>query len=168
MTTLPKAKELRPFAERAITLGKRALGVRSGPRPPLHARRLAAGYFYAGNTNRAPTAVQAPSGAERTAGVLALEKLFDDLAARFADRPGGYTRILKLGRAQGRRRRDGVDRAGRQRAEGGPEEAKPEEKKGRRFFGRGKKSKRPAKKPDDKPEESGRQGRGEGPEEGRA
>src|SRR5215471_15291280 len=53
ITTLPKAKELRPFAERAITLGKRALAA-DAPESALHNRRLAASYFFGGNTNRVP------------------------------------------------------------------------------------------------------------------
>jgi large subunit ribosomal protein L17 len=90
ITTLPKAKELRPFVEKAITLGKRG---------DLHARRLAAGYFHAGNQNWN----QGPRGKrpERTAGVAALSKLFDVVAARFNERPGGYTRIIKLGKRKG-------------------------------------------------------------------
>ena len=70
-TTTAKAKELRPFAERLITLGKRG---------DLHARRLAA------------TKIQ-----DREV----LGKLFGDIAPRFAERPGGYTRILKLGHRKG-------------------------------------------------------------------
>ncbi len=70
-TTTAKAKELRPYAERLITLGKRG---------DLHARRLAGRVI-----------------ADR--GVLG--KLFDDIAPRFAERPGGYTRILKLGTRRG-------------------------------------------------------------------
>ena len=70
-TTTAKAKELRPFAERLITLGKRG---------DLHARRLAG-----------------RSIADRQV----LGKLFDDIGPRFAERPGGYTRILKLGNRRG-------------------------------------------------------------------
>lgn len=70
-TTTAKAKELRPFAERLITLGKRG---------DLHARRLAA----------------AKIGDRDIVG-----KLFDELGPRFAERPGGYTRILKLGNRKG-------------------------------------------------------------------
>ncbi len=70
-TTTAKAKELRPFAERLITLAKRG---------DLHARRLAA----------------AKIGDRDIVG-----KLFDDLGPRFAERPGGYTRILKLGTRKG-------------------------------------------------------------------
>ncbi len=78
-TTLPKAKELRPFAERLITLAKRETN-------RLHARRLAARH------------IQEP-------GVV--QKLFDTIGARFATRPGGYTRILRLGPRKG----DGAEMA---------------------------------------------------------
>ncbi len=76
-TTLAKAKELRPFAEKLITLSKK---------DSLHARRRA---------------LQVMVHQE------AVAKLFRDLSARFADRPGGYTRILKLGRRKG----DGAEMA---------------------------------------------------------
>ena len=66
-TTLPKAKELRPYVERLVTLGKRG---------DLHARRLCIAQIK-----------QEP----------AVKKLFDALAARYKDRPGGYTRVLKAG-----------------------------------------------------------------------
>jgi len=105
-TTLPKAKELRPFAERAITLGKRALESGSAA-DAVHARRLAARYFFAGNAARVPDGGYKRPRAERTAGVAALDKLFGDLSNRFAGRPGGYTRILKLGPRKG----DGAEMA---------------------------------------------------------
>lgn len=70
-TTTPKAKELRPFAEKLITLAKRG---------DLAARRQAAKYV-------------------KDAAVL--DKLFSDLADRFQDRPGGYTRILHIGKRAG-------------------------------------------------------------------
>src|SRR4051812_12256983 len=66
-TTLPKAKDLRPFAERLITLGKRG---------GLHARRQAI----------------AKLGDAKLA-----DKLLTTLAERYADRAGGYTRIIKAG-----------------------------------------------------------------------
>jgi large subunit ribosomal protein L17 len=66
-TTLRRAKATRPLAERMITLGKR---------DSLHARRQAASFL------------QTPEAAK---------KLFADLAPRFADRPGGYTRIIRVG-----------------------------------------------------------------------
>ncbi|MDP6603745.1 MAG: 50S ribosomal protein L17 [Rhodospirillales bacterium] len=66
-TTLPKAKELRRFADRIITMGKRG---------NLHARR------------RAATAL----GDDRT-----VAKLFDTLAERYRERQGGYTRVLRAG-----------------------------------------------------------------------
>ncbi len=66
-TTLPKAKELKPYLDKLITLGKRG---------GLHARRQALSVL----GDRALTA-----------------KLFDTLAPRYAERNGGYTRVLKLG-----------------------------------------------------------------------
>lgn len=78
-TTLMKAKELRPYAEKLITLAKREEN-------RLHSRRRVA------RDIRNPVIVK---------------KLFDDLGARFAARPGGYTRILRLGPRQG----DGAEMA---------------------------------------------------------
>ena len=66
-TTLPKAKDLRRFVDRLITLGKRG---------DLHARRQAMSVLH----DRDITA-----------------KLFEELAERYKDRPGGYTRVLKAG-----------------------------------------------------------------------
>jgi large subunit ribosomal protein L17 len=70
-TTTAKAKELRPFAERLITLARRG---------DLHARRVAGRKIQDRDV---------------------LGKLFDDIAPRYAERPGGYTRILKLGTRKG-------------------------------------------------------------------
>jgi large subunit ribosomal protein L17 len=139
VTTLPKAKELRPFAERVITLGKRAN--QSGTADSaVHARRLASTYFHAGNTNRFPDGTYKRKPAPRTAGVKAVDKVFGELAERYAERPGGYTRILKLGTRKG----DGaelalielVDRTGETEAVEQPKE--PKKKRG--LFGFGKKS----------------------------
>jgi len=77
MTTLPKAKEVRPLAEKMITLGKR---------DNLHARRQVQAYLLR----------------EAIA-----KKVFDTIAPRFADRNGGYSRIIKLGNRKG----DGADLA---------------------------------------------------------
>jgi large subunit ribosomal protein L17 len=106
VTTLPKAKELRPFAERAITLGKRALESET-PADALHARRQAAAYFFHGNNNRIPDGGYKRPQEPRTAGVAALDKLFGEVSSRFVSRPGGYTRILKLGPRRG----DGAEMA---------------------------------------------------------
>jgi large subunit ribosomal protein L17 len=78
-TTLIKAKELRPYAERLITLAKR-------DDDRLHARRLVARDIH---------------------DPLVVRKLFDTLSARYAGRPGGYTRILRLGPRRG----DGAEMA---------------------------------------------------------
>ncbi len=77
VTTTAKAKELRPFAERLITLARRG---------DLHARRLAG---------------------RKIQDREALKRLFSEIGPRFAARPGGYTRILKIGHRVG----DGADTA---------------------------------------------------------
>ncbi len=70
-TTLTRAKETRRMAEKMITLGKRG---------DLHARRQALAYIYDESV---------------------VTELFDNIAPKYADRNGGYTRILKLGPRQG-------------------------------------------------------------------
>jgi large subunit ribosomal protein L17 len=75
ITTEAKAKELRPFAEKLITLARRG---------DLHARRLVERRIKSRET---------------------LSRLFSEIGPRFAARPGGYTRILKLGHREG----DGAD-----------------------------------------------------------
>jgi large subunit ribosomal protein L17 len=70
-TTEAKAKEVRGIAEKVITMGKNG---------SLHARRQALGVV--GNKK-------------------VVEKVFDDLAARYANRNGGYTRVLKIGQRRG-------------------------------------------------------------------
>lgn len=78
-TTEAKAKNLRSVAEKMITLGKRG---------DLHARRQAAKYMRREVAN------------EET-GEFVIQKLFNDIAPRYADRQGGYTRIMKLGPRRG-------------------------------------------------------------------
>jgi large subunit ribosomal protein L17 len=107
VTTLPKAKELRPYVEKVVTLGRKARALREAGSADkaVHLTRQAAASFFPGNAGY--DSKQHDSTAERTAGVAAVKKLTGDLAERFANRPGGYTRIYKLGPRKG----DGAEMA---------------------------------------------------------
>ena len=85
VTTLPKAKEIRPIVEKLVTLGKRG---------DLHARR------------QAISQIQDQD---------AVRKLFDGIASRYANRNGGYLRIMKAGFRPGRQRCHGRHRIRRAR-----------------------------------------------------
>jgi large subunit ribosomal protein L17 len=79
-TTVPRAKELRPFVERLITIAKRGVSDGGANGKALHARRLLMHDLQDQEV---------------------ITKLFDTIAPRFAARPGGYTRLLRLGFRKG-------------------------------------------------------------------
>jgi len=79
-TTMPRAKELRPFVERIITIAKRGVAGGDANGKSLHARRLVLRDIQDRDV---------------------VSKLFDTIAPRFEGRPGGYTRILRLGYRRG-------------------------------------------------------------------
>jgi large subunit ribosomal protein L17 len=92
-TTLPKAKTLRPFIERLVTLARKSAAAGDDKIKSLHYRRQAMAKL--GPMHG--TGVYDKDGELVTDGNdTVLKKLFNVLGPRFKDRPGGYTRILKL------------------------------------------------------------------------
>src|ERR1043166_5914526 len=83
ITTLPKAKAVRPFIEKLITIARKNT---------LHARRLAAARLGPMATAEVKPEKDDKGDADHRS---ILQKLFSDIAPRYLDRPGGYTRILK-------------------------------------------------------------------------
>ncbi len=85
-TTLAKAKELRPYIEKLITRAKKSYIkeqnnlLPEGAKLDIHSRRIASAYVY---------------------GKAAVQALFDEIAPKVTERPGGYTRIIKTGIRQG-------------------------------------------------------------------
>jgi len=101
-TTEAKAKELRRVAERVITKARRLGAVAYTPSDKLsladRARRLAAQQQVGKFLQRFTVVTESATEAEK---VDLIEKVFVDLAQRYKDRAGGYTRILKLGNRRG-------------------------------------------------------------------
>ena len=85
-TTLAKAKELQKLADKMVTLGKKG---------DLAARRQAAELV------RFEKVLTVNENGEVEKGQYAIQKLFSEIASRFADRNGGYTRVLKTGQRRG-------------------------------------------------------------------
>jgi large subunit ribosomal protein L17 len=83
ITTVEKAKEVRPFVEKLITLAKKGT---------IHARRLALARL-GPMGNARPMAHEEDEAKQDNRKII--KKLFDDIGPRFKDRPGGYTRIIK-------------------------------------------------------------------------
>ncbi len=93
-TTEAKARMLQPAAERVITLAKRGLAKgKADQAAEVHARRIAAKRIARFRT------VEDSDGSKMDVDVL--QTLFEDIAPRFADRPGGYTRMIKIGKRPG-------------------------------------------------------------------
>ena len=137
ITTLPKAKELRPIAERVITRGKHGT---------VHDRRWVLRWVLKRDL---------------------VKKVFDEIAPRFTERPGGYLRIVKLGPRQG----DGAEMAVLElveRGEGAPAAEAPKETKAKKAAPKAKAKKEPAEKKDEKPKKTAAPKAKPRKEEGRA
>lgn len=116
VTTLPKAKELRPIIERMVTLGKN---------DSVHSRRMASRMIPENDA--------------------LVSKLFEKVSPRFAERPGGYTRIIKLGPRRG----DAAEMAILEFVDYELKKEEPEEAKGRK-----KAAAAPAQREEQEPEEA--------------
>ena len=94
LTTEAKARMLRPAAERVITIAKRGIAAgEENPAAEVHARRL---------TAKRVTKYRSHKDEDGdTSEIDVIYKLFSEIAPRYAERPGGYTRLVKIGKRPG-------------------------------------------------------------------
>jgi large subunit ribosomal protein L17 len=94
LTTEAKARTIRPAAEKVITIAKRGLAKgEENSAAEVHARRLAATRIARFRT------IEEEDGRKQDIDVLQI--LFEEIAPRYANRPGGYTRMVKIGKRPG-------------------------------------------------------------------
>lgn len=116
VTTEAKARVIRPAAEKMITLAKRGLAKgQQNPASEVHARRLAAARLPKTRT------LEVENGVYEDVDVI--QQLFNEVAPRYVDRPGGYTRLVKIGKRRG----DNADMAVLMLVQDGDTEAESEE-----------------------------------------
>ena len=130
LTTETRAKEVRPIVEKLVTLARKG-GADATPEMQVNTRRLARRYLDS-NVSKFVSEPGGPKGGNKQAPNpnYVVPRLFDEIAPRFMDRPGGYTRITRVGFRRG----DGAPMVLLEFVEGEavqiqPAEAQPEEQR---------------------------------------